>query len=180
EEWKRNPETRGIIQKLEKDPGAIAHYTWDSRDLRYKGRIPLLVAPHTDVPASSASPSALLNHCYRPLLVEPSISVVAPTIADNTIPQSLTTFVNNTRTTTRESLAVQPQKPPSLLLSLPPSPFSPSTAASIAACTTLLAFTITISRCYLYPSATPSLSLSSSSSTARISPIVAFQPRFHQ
>ncbi|RWV83782.1 hypothetical protein GW17_00054570 [Ensete ventricosum] len=106
--------------------------------------------------------------------MEPSISVVAPTIADSTIPQSLTTFVNNTRTTTRESLAVQPQKPLSLLLSLPPSPFSPSTAANIAAYTTLLAFTITISHCYLYPSATPSLSLSSSSSTARISPIVAF------
>ncbi|RWW38126.1 hypothetical protein BHE74_00056660 [Ensete ventricosum] len=41
-------------------------------------------------------------------------------------------FVGNTRTAAKESLAVRPQKPLSLLLPLPPSPFSPSAIASIA------------------------------------------------
>ena len=42
EEWKKDPEISNIIKKLEEDPSAIAHYTWDSRDLRYKGRIVLI------------------------------------------------------------------------------------------------------------------------------------------
>ena len=42
EEWKKDPEISNIIKKLKEDPSAIAHYTWDSRDLRYKGRIVLI------------------------------------------------------------------------------------------------------------------------------------------
>ncbi|MCQ7691340.1 Ty3/Gypsy family RNase HI domain-containing protein [Salmonella enterica] len=43
EEWKKDPEISNIIKKLEEDPSAIAHYTWDSRDLHYKGRIVLIL-----------------------------------------------------------------------------------------------------------------------------------------
>ncbi|RRT66016.1 hypothetical protein B296_00030331 [Ensete ventricosum] len=34
-----DPETREIIEKLKKNPGSVGHYTWDAKDLRYKGRI---------------------------------------------------------------------------------------------------------------------------------------------
>ncbi|CAL9078487.1 unnamed protein product, partial [Musa textilis] len=38
----KDPETSNIIKKLEEDPSTIAHYTWNSKNLCYKGRIILI------------------------------------------------------------------------------------------------------------------------------------------
>lgn len=38
-----NDTAQEIIYKLQQDPGAVPHYSWDGKDLRYKGRIVLLV-----------------------------------------------------------------------------------------------------------------------------------------
>ena len=44
-EWSNDPEIQDIIKRLEEALSSISNYSWDSVDLRYKGRI--VVAPHS-------------------------------------------------------------------------------------------------------------------------------------
>ena len=41
-EWQEDPKTSKIIKKLEEALNFVAHYNWDSKELRYKGRIVLV------------------------------------------------------------------------------------------------------------------------------------------
>lgn len=42
EEWANDTAAQSLIRRLQEDPNAVPHYTWDTLDLKHKGRIVLV------------------------------------------------------------------------------------------------------------------------------------------